>query len=172
MRPSKDEYYMNIAMAVAQRSTCLLRQYGAIIVRNDVIVSTGYNGAARKVKDCLEIGFCLKENVGAPKGRGYEFCPGVHSEENAIINAARQGSSVIDGTLYIAGRSVKDGSIVKAAPCERCKRAIINAGIKFVVFRGENGTLEKIDVSDWIKEDEKNFGDKIEKFKGKKLSWY
>jgi len=169
MRPSKDDYYLGIAEAVSKRSTCLLRKYGAIIVKDDVIVSTGYNGAARKVKDCLELGFCLKEEVEAPQGIGYDFCIGVHAEENAIIHAARHGASVVDGTLYIYGEFAKDGTVAEAHSCERCRRAIINAGIKFVVMRKVDGTIEKIDVNKWAEEDSKNYLEKRNKYKGKKV---
>lgn len=169
MRPSKDEYYLDIALSVAKRSTCLLRKYGAIIVKNDTIVSTGYNGPARGVKNCDEIGFCLKESVNAPKGKGYEFCPGVHSEENCIINAARSGVSVLSGRLFIAGIEVKTGKLTEAMPCERCRRAIINAGLSEVIIRKADGGIKKINVSDWVEEDTKNHLKKIEEFRGKKL---
>jgi len=172
MRPSKDEYYLGIALAVAARSTCILRQYGAIIVRNDVVVSSGYNGAARKVKDCMEFGFCLKEAVHAPPGKGYEFCPSVHAEENAIINAARQGSSVLDAVLFLVGKNFKDNSIAEAEPCERCRRAIINSGMKNVVFRKKDGSIRRIEVSEWVREDELGYQKKIEQFKGRKLGIY
>lgn len=169
MRPSKDEYFLGIAEAVSKRSTCLLRKYGAIIVKDSVIISTGYNGAARKVKDCLEFGFCLKEEIEAPQGTGYDFCIGVHAEENAIIAAARQGSSVVDGILYIFGQDAKDGLLAEAHPCERCRRTIINAGINFVIFKKPDGSIEKIDVSEWVEEDSKNYLNKREKYKGKKV---
>ncbi len=162
MRLSKDEYYLGIAQAVSSRSTCLRRRFGAVIVRDDVIVSTGYNGAARGVVNCLEVG-CLKDEVGAPEYSGYDFCIGVHAEENAIINAARHGATVKDGTLYIFGEYVKDGALTEARPCERCKRAIINAGIKQVITKKMNGSIGKYSVDSWIKEDTKRYLERIRK---------
>lgn len=164
MRLSKDEYYLGIAQAVSSRSTCLRRRFGAVIVRDDVIVSTGYNGAARGVVNCLEVG-CLKDEVGAPEYSGYDFCIGVHAEENAIINAARHGATVKDGTLYIFGEYVKDGTLTEARPCERCKRAIINAGIKQVITKKMNGSIGKYSVDSWIKEDTKRYLERIRKEK-------
>lgn len=164
MRLSKDEYYLGIAQAVSSRSTCLRRRFGAVIVRDDVIVSTGYNGAARGVVNCLEVG-CLKDEVGAPEYSGYDFCIGVHAEENAIINAARHGATVKDGTLYIFGEYVKDGTLTEARPCERCKRAIINAGIKQVITKKMNGSIGKYNVDSWIKEDTKRYLERIRKEK-------
>jgi len=151
-RPPKDEYYLGIAEKVCKRSTCLRRQYGAIIVKNDTIVSTGYNGPVRGGLNCFEVG-CIKDELNAPHGSAYEFCPAVHAEENAIINAARSGVSVVGGTMYIYGEDRRSGKIVAAMPCERCKRAIINAGIKEVVIKKEDGSIEKIDVNRWIRED-------------------
>lgn len=164
MRLSKDEYYLGIAQAVSSRSTCLRRRFGAVIVRDDVIVSTGYNGAARGVVNCLEVG-CLKDEVGAPEYSGYDFCIGVHAEENAIINAARHGATVKGGTLYIFGEYVKDGTLTEARPCERCKRAIINAGIKQVITKKMNGSIGKYNVDSWIKEDTKQYLERIRKEK-------
>ena len=166
-RPSKDEYYMNIAKAVSLRSPCIRRRYGAIIVKDDVIVSTGYNGPARGVINCFEIG-CLKDEVGAPHGSGYDYCIGVHAEENAIINAARSGASVNGGTLYIYGEDYKTGKIVEAKPCERCRRAIINAGIKYVVIMKEDGSIERIDVSKWVDEETENYKRRLEEVRRRK----
>ena len=116
MRPSKIRYYLNIAKAVSKRSTCLLRRYGAVIVKDDAIVSTGYNGSARGVVNCVDVGHCLKQMMGAKKGGGYEYCPAVHAEENAIINAARHGSAVYGGTMYVYGEEVKDGKPTASVP--------------------------------------------------------
>ncbi|RLE54159.1 MAG: cytidine deaminase [Candidatus Methanomethylicota archaeon] len=164
-RPNKDEYYLRIAEAVLQRSTCLLRKYGAIIVKNDAIVSTGYNGPARGVKNCDEFGFCLRELINAPKGHGYEYCPAVHAEENAIINAARLGASILGGKLYLVGKEVKTGKYTEAMPCERCRRAIINAGIVEVILRNADGSIKKINPKIWIEEDTKNYLEKARRFK-------
>lgn len=164
-RPHKDEYYLGIARSICKRSPCLRRKYGAIIVKNDVIVSSGYNGPARGVINCFEIG-CLKDLVNAPSGTAYEFCPAVHAEENAIINAARSGTSILGGKMYIYGEDVKTGEVVEALPCDRCKRAIINAGIKQVIIKRRDNIL-KINVLEWVKEDTWNYMKKIEDIKRK-----
>lgn len=150
-RPSKDEYYLEIARAVSLRSPCIRRKFGAIIVREDTIVSAGYNGPARGVVNCLEVG-CIKDELNLPHYSGYELCPAVHAEENCVVNAARHGASVLGGTLYLYGTN-PDGSIAEARPCDRCKRILINAGIQRVVIKKQDGKIEKIDVSDWVRED-------------------
>lgn len=165
-RPPKDEYYLEIAKSVALRSPCSLRRYGSIIVRNDAIVSTGYNGSARGVINCLDVG-CIKEELNLPKGRGYEDCLAVHAEENCVINAARNGSSVLGGILYISGID-KEGNLVEADPCFRCKRVLINAGIEKVVIRKADGGIKYINVSEWISEDTKSYLEKLEKIKKKR----
>jgi dCMP deaminase len=156
MRISKEEYYLEIAKAVALRSPCLRRKYGAIIVKNDAIVSTGYNGPARGSTNCEEVG-CIKEILNLPHYSGYDYCPAVHAEENAVINAARNGNSVIDGTLYLYGIDVKTNKPVAGMPCPRCKRVLINAGIKEVVTIDESGNITKYDVRSWIEEDKDNY---------------
>jgi len=155
-RPNKDEYYLDIAKSVCLRSPCVRRQFGAIVVEEDVVVSTGYNGPARGVVNCLDIG-CLKDELNLPPYSGYESCIGVHAEENAVINAARHGASVLGGILYIFGRDYKDGSIAEARPCERCKRVLINAGIREVVTKRPDGSIAKIDVASWVSEDTKRY---------------
>lgn len=167
-RPSKDEYYLEIAKSIALRSPCSLRRYGAIIIRNDAIISTGYNGSARGVINCLDVG-CIKEELNLPKGRGYEDCLAVHAEENAVINAARSGTNVLGGILYISGID-KNGNLVEADPCYRCKRILINAGIEKVVIRRADGGIKHINVSEWISEDTKNYLEKLEKIKKEKKS--
>jgi dCMP deaminase len=156
MRLSKEEYYLGIAKAVALRSPCLRRKYGAIIVKNDAIVSTGYNGPARGSTNCEEVG-CIKEILNLPHYSGYDYCPAVHAEENAVINAARTGNSVIDGTIYLYGIDVKTNKPVAGMPCPRCKRVLINAGIKEVVTIDESGNITKYDVRSWIEEDKDNY---------------
>jgi dCMP deaminase len=163
MRPPKDEYYLEIAKAVAQRSPCLRRKYGAIIVKNDTLVSTGYNGPARGVVNCLDVG-CIKALKNLPHGMAYEDCPAVHAEENAIVNAARNGSNVFGGTLYIVGID-EEGKLVEAIPCPRCKRILINAGIEKVIFRKEDGGIKYINTQDWVSEDTKTYLEKLEKAK-------
>ena len=155
-RPEKDRYYLDIARAVASRSPCLRVKYGAIIVKNDAIVSTGYNGPIRGGVNCYEVG-CLKEILNLPHGRAYDYCPAVHAEENAIINAGRNGSSVLGGVLYLYGTNVKTGNVVKSVPCDRCKRAIINAGITKVVMINEDGSIDRVDVGEWIKLDTEKY---------------
>lgn len=126
MRPSKDTYYLNIAKAVAARSTCLRRQYGAVIVKNDEIIATGYNGAARGQSDCLERGSCWREANGVPHGEQYEKCIAVHAEQNALISASR--AEMIGSTLYLA--AFENGKeIENPTPCVLCARMIKNAGI-------------------------------------------
>lgn len=126
-RISKDMYYLGIAEQVAKRSTCLRRNYGAVIVNNDEIVSTGYNGAPRGETNCIDCGFCEREACGVPKGERYELCVAVHAEQNAIISAARK--EMVGGTIYIVGLEAKDGSYANPAPCLICRRMIVNAGI-------------------------------------------
>ena len=126
-RISKDMYYLGIAEQVAQRSTCLRRRYGAVIVNNDEIVSTGYNGAPRGEVNCIDCGHCEREANDVPKGERYELCRAVHAEQNAIISAARR--EMVGGTIYIVGIEATDGSYANPAPCLICRRLIVNAGI-------------------------------------------
>lgn len=128
-RPTKNQYYLNIAKSVAKRSTCLRRQYGAIIVKNDEIIATGYNGAARGEPNCCDQGICWREANGIPHGQQYEKCVAVHAEQNAIISAARK--DMIGSTMYLYGE--ENGTILKAQPCEICSKLIRNAGIEFVI---------------------------------------
>ena len=126
-RVKKDKYYLDIAESVTKRSTCLRRQYGAIIVKNDGVISTGYNGAPRGEMNCCDCGFCQRDALGIPKGERYELCVSVHAEANAIISAARR--DMIGGTIYIVGIDAKNGSYANPAPCLMCRRLIKNAGI-------------------------------------------
>lgn len=126
-RVKKDKYYLDIAESVTKRSTCLRRQYGAIIVKNDEVISTGYNGAPRGEMNCCNCGFCQRDALGIPKGERYELCVSVHAEANAIISAARR--DMIGATIYIVGIDAKDGSYANPAPCLMCRRLIKNAGI-------------------------------------------
>jgi dCMP deaminase len=138
-RTSKREYYLAIAKAVALRSTCLRRRYGAIIVNNDEIVSTGYNGAPRGEVNCTDCGFCRREQLHIPKGERYELCRSVHAEQNAIISASR--SEMLGGTIYVVGLE-KDGSYANPAPCTICRRLIVNAGIDKCVGMFVDGPRE------------------------------
>jgi len=151
MRPSKDEYYLNIAKEVSQRSTCLRIKCGAVIVKDDVIVATGYVGAPRGTKDSLERGFCLRDKLKIPHGQRYELCRSVHSEQNALINAARSGTSVLGGDMFIYGEN-KKGKIIDAFPCFICKKMIINAGLKRVICSIKAGNYKVFKVQDWVKQ--------------------
>ncbi|MCC8048328.1 MAG: cytidine deaminase [Oscillospiraceae bacterium] len=152
-RTSKENYYLNIADAVSARSTCMRRKYGAIIVRKDEIISTGYNGAPRGRKNCSDIGFCTREALQIPSGERYELCRSVHAEANAIISAARR--DMIGATLYLCGRDAKTGELLHdTTSCSMCRRQIINSGIVRVVARtGEDG-YSVTDVDEWIKNDD------------------
>lgn len=130
-RPSKDEYYMEIAKAVSMRSTCLRRRYGAVIVKDDEIISTGYNGAPRGEQNCSDAGVCYRMQNNVPHGERYEACRSVHAEMNAIISAKR--SEMIGATLYLYGYDVVEDKKIKAVPCDICARLIKNAGIADVV---------------------------------------
>ena len=152
-RVTKENYYLDIAETVSERSTCLRKRYGAIIVKNDVIVSTGYNGAPRSRKNCSDIGFCMRENLGIPRGERYELCRSVHSEANAIIAASRE--QMLGSTLYLCCTDPKTGEVVGGTnSCMMCKRMIINAGIEKVVIRNTKNDYAVVFVSDWIENDD------------------
>ena len=152
-RTSKPSYYLGIADAVLGRSTCLRRKYGAIIVRNDEIISTGYNGAPRGRLNCSEVGFCTRDNLGIPSGERYELCRSVHAEMNAIISAAR--SECIGGTIYLAGRDVATGELIPdLLPCPMCRRMIINTGLSKIVIRRTPSTYDILNVQDWVFHDD------------------
>lgn len=143
-RPSKDEYYIGIAERVLERSTCLRRKYGAVLVKNDEIVSTGYNGSPRGEANCCDIGVCEREKQNIPKGERYELCVAIHAEDNAITSAGRAKA---DGaTLYIVGKNA-DGTLANPCPCKMCRRKIVNAAIKRVVGMQQDGTIVELDVS-------------------------
>ena len=152
-RKDKTNYYLDIADTVSNRSTCIRRQYGAIIVRNDEILSTGYNGAPRGRRNCGDIGHCTRESLDVPVGERYELCRSVHAEANAIISAARR--DMMGGTLFLAGREYQGRDIIRdAAPCLMCKRLIINAGITRIVSRTGADGYEVTEVRDWIFNDD------------------
>lgn len=132
-RESKDEYYLHIAEAVLRRSTCLRRKYGAVIVKDDEIISTGYNGAPRGWTNCCDLGYCVRLQENIPHGERYETCRSCHAEANAIISAPRR--DMIGSTLYLAGIESDGKPIEDIAPCSMCQRLILNAGIKHVVTR-------------------------------------
>ncbi len=148
-RTDKVNYYLDIAETVSKRSTCLRRQYGAIIVLNDEIVATGYNGAPRGRKNCVDLGHCTRDALGIPSGERYELCRSVHAEANAIISAARK--ECIGGTLFLAGRNSKTGELLSdTTPCAMCRRLIINAGITHVICRVGDGEYTDTHVRDWV----------------------
>lgn len=152
-RRDKHNYYLDIAETVAERGTCLRRNYGAIIVKNDEIISTGYVGAPRGRKNCSDLGVCIRQKLEIPRGERYEMCRSVHAEANAIISASR--NELIDATLYLVGLEKSDGSIVKGSCCcSMCKRMVINAGIKEVVIRDTEDEFRIIDVNTWIENDD------------------
>ena len=152
-RTSKENYYLDIADAVLERSTCLRRKYGAIIVRNDEIISTGYNGAPRGRRNCTDLGRCTREEMKIPRGERYELCRSVHAEANAIISAARR--DMMDATLYLVGRDAKTGEILNdTTPCSMCRRLIINSGIQKIICRIAKSEFSITNVRDWIFEDD------------------
>lgn len=153
-RRDKANYYLDIAQAVLERGTCLRRNYGAIIVKNDEIVSTGYVGAPRGRANCSDLGFCTREHLGIPRGERYELCRSVHAEANAIISASR--SQMIGATLYLVGIDARSGEIVPdASACAMCKRMIINAGISTVIIRRTPDEYVTVDVQEeWVGQDD------------------
>ena len=152
-RRDKHNYYLDLAEIVSQRSTCLRRRYGAVIVKNDEVISTGYVGAPRGRKNCSDIGECIRQKMQIPRGERYELCRSVHAEVNAIISASRD--KMIGSSLYLTGLEMEDGSYIKkASSCSMCKRTIINAGIETVYIRDDKDHFRVIPVSDWVENDE------------------
>ena len=152
-RVTKQNYYLDIAQTVSERSTCLRKSYGAIIVKNDSIISTGYNGAPRGRKNCSDLGNCMRNKLGIPRGERYELCRSVHAEANAIIAAPRD--QMLDATLYMVGINSETGELESGTcSCMMCKRLIINAGISKVVVRDTKEEFREINVSDWIEDDD------------------
>ncbi len=151
-RIDKENYYLDIAETVLERSTCLRRCYGAIIVKNDEIVSTGYNGAPRGRKNCMDLGYCTREALNIPSGERYELCRSVHAEMNAIISAARRDT--LGSTMYLAGRQASGELLRHATSCTMCRRLIINAGIDRMVIRTGEMDYDVVKVQEWIDEDD------------------
>lgn len=155
-RKDKQNYYLDIADTVLQRSTCLRRKYGAIIVRNDEIISTGYNGAPRGRKNCSDLGSCTRELLSIPSGERYELCRSVHAEANAIISASRR--DMIGSTIYLVGRDAKTNELLpNATSCSMCKRQVINAGIDKIVIRRTETEYDIIPIREWIDNDDTLF---------------
>lgn len=153
-RRDKINYYLDIAEVVLERGTCIRRNFGAIIVKNDQIVSTGYVGAPRGRRNCCDIGDCMRTSLNIPRGERYEMCRSVHAEMNAIIHASR--TEMRGSTLYLVGREMQSGEYVEAAaPCSMCKRMIINAGITNVIIRDTSEKFRHIVVLDeWVNIDD------------------
>ena len=152
-RVTKENYYLDIAQTVSERSTCLRKRFGAIIVKNDVIISTGYNGAPRGRKNCSDLMVCRREQLGIPRGERYELCRSVHSEANAIIAAARE--NMLGASLYICCTDPRDGSVVPDTnSCMMCKKLILNAGIAKVYIRDTADEYRVIDTAEWITADD------------------
>ena len=154
-RISKIQYYMNIAREISKRATCFRALHGSIIVRDDQIISTGYNGAPRKTKDCFERGNCLRAKLNIPSGEKYEMCRSVHAEQNAIINAARAGVSLLGGTIYLYTERIgEDGEykMIDAFPCFICKKMLINSGLEEMILNKADGSQKVYKISDWAKD--------------------
>ena len=152
-RVTKQNYYLDIAQTVSERSTCLRKRYGAIIVKNDSIISTGYNGAPRGRKNCSDLGHCMRNKLGVPRGERYELCRSVHAEANAIIAAPRD--QMLDATLYMVCINSETGELeTGTCSCMMCKRMVINAGISKVVVRDTRNDYREINVNDWIEDDD------------------
>ena len=153
LRTEKHNYYLDIAQTVSERGTCLRRNYGAIIVKNDQIVSTGYTGAPRGRKNCIDVNCCTREENNIPSGQRYELCRSVHAEANCIIAASRD--SMLGGTLYLVGVDFKTGELVEnATSCALCRRLIINAGIDKVIIRNTPTEYTQVIVRDWVFNDD------------------
>ena len=152
-RVDKTNYYLDIAQTVAERGTCLRRNFGAIIVKHDEIISTGYNGAPRGRINCSDRGNCRREMLNIPKGQRYELCRSVHAEANCIISAPR--SDMLGAELYLACLDAKTGELYGAVePCAMCKRMIINSGIERVTVRTAPNEFKTFLVSDWVENDD------------------
>lgn len=152
-RLDKENYYLDIAESVSARSTCLRKRFGAIVVKNDEIISTGYNGAPRGRKNCSDIGSCIRAELKIPRGERYELCRSVHAEANAIISASRQ--ELIGSTMYLVGIDIDTNDYVKnSSSCSMCKRLVINSGIAEIIIRDDKNSFRKIEIETWIQDDE------------------
>jgi dCMP deaminase len=152
-RPSKNEYYMDLAKSVSRRGTCTKVEIGAVIIRDDQVVATGYVGSPRGTKSSMDHGFCLRKKLGIPSGHRYEMCRSVHAEQNAIINAARSGTSLLGGDMYIFGKVQGDSTeLLDAFPCFICKKMLINCGLNRVICSLKDGGTKIFNVEDWVNE--------------------
>lgn len=152
-RRDKVNYYLDLAEVVSQRGTCLRRRYGAVIVKNDEVISTGYVGAPRGRKNCTDLGECIRSKLNIPRGERYELCRSVHAEANAIISAPRD--KMLGSSMYLAGVETQSGDYVKNSnSCSMCKKMIINAGIETVYVRDDKVHYRTVRVMDWVENDE------------------
>ena len=159
-RRDKDNYYLDMAESVSQRCTCLRRHYGAVIVRDDEVISTGYVGAPRGRKNCTDLDSCIREERKIARGERYELCRSVHAEANAIISAARR--DMLGSLMYLTGIDMSTNDYVEnASSCAMCKRLLINAGISKLIVRDTKDTYRVIEIADWVINDdslEETFG--------------
>jgi dCMP deaminase len=173
-RPSKTEHYLNRAKVAAERSTCLRRKVGAVIIRDDTEVSSGYVGSPRETVNCIDLGSCIRIELGTPSGERYELCRSVHAEQNAIINAARTGAIVLDGEMYISSELIGSAyaenpkkMLQTNRPCALCMKEILNAGIKKVYMRdelsGEVNSYSTADIKKWLDDELRRLGGKHKK---------
>ncbi len=152
-RRDKINYYLDLADVVSKRGTCLRRNYGAVIVKNDEVISTGYVGSPRGRKNCSDLGVCIRQKMQIPRGERYELCRSVHAEANAIISAERE--RMIGASMYLSGREAATGDYIRNSnSCSMCKRLIINAGIETVYVRDDEEHYRVIKVQDWVEQDE------------------
>ncbi len=152
-RKDKINYYLDIAETVLKRGSCIRRNFGAVIVNNDQIISSGYTGAPRGRKNCMDMNCCIRQKFNIPRGERYEMCRSVHAEANAIIHASRE--EMLGGTLYLVGKETSNNEYVKNAfPCSMCKRMIINSGIEQVIIRNDFEKFTTVLVTYWIENDE------------------
>ncbi|MDI6738392.1 MAG: deaminase [Nanoarchaeota archaeon] len=155
-RPDWDEYFLQIARDVSKRATCHRRRFGAVIVRNNKIKSTGYNGAASGLEDCLERGYCLRVQFGIQHGTHYETCRSVHAEVNAIMNAGFETAN--GGVLYLCGEKGGDTrDLIDGVPCSMCARVILNAHLEKMVARLADGSIKE-----YTKQELSNIADHFE----------
>ena len=150
MRTSKHEYYIGLAREASKRSTCQSMKVGAVLVKDDQVISLGYNGASRGVKSCDEIGYCIRRKMNITPGTRYSVCRAAHADCNVIVSAARAGVSCIGADIYLYAEKL-DGTLVRAMACNDCKKLIINAGIKMCYYIDKDGEIKRQSVNTWVK---------------------
>lgn len=156
-RRDKINYYLDLAEVVSQRSTCLRRRFGAVIVKNDTVISTGYSGAPRGRRNCSDIGSCIREELNIPRGERYELCRSVHAEANAIICASRE--EMINSSMYLVGLEVSTNKYVQnSSSCSMCKRMLINSGVNQLYVRDTKNDYRIIEIAEWTNNDESLIG--------------